>query len=142
MTGFEARATTHVDATPDQVWAGLTDPYVVKQYMFGATVETDWKVGSPITWSGEWDGKPFVDKGEIVALDEPYRFEVTHFSPLTGEEDTPDNYHRIVYALTPSGEGTDVVLTQDGCRDQKQADQFSENWQQSLDALKRAVEGA
>ena len=45
------------------------------------------------------EGKSYQDKGTVVAVDEPNRFEVTHFSPFTGQEDVPENYHTLVYAL-------------------------------------------
>ena len=41
------------------------------------------------------------------------RLEVTHFSPLTGQEDVPENYHRVRYDLQPANGGTSVRLTQD-----------------------------
>jgi hypothetical protein len=31
----------------------LIDPNLIKEYMFGSLVETDWQVGSPIVWKGE-----------------------------------------------------------------------------------------
>ena len=58
---------------------------------------------------------------------------VTHNSPMMGEPDAPENYHTLVYALTPDSDGTHLELTQDGCTDQEQAHQFSQNWQQMLD---------
>jgi hypothetical protein len=35
--------------------------------MFGATVETDWRPGSAITWSGEYNGQRYRDKGQTDA---------------------------------------------------------------------------
>ena len=66
-----AHAETEISASPDQVWGALTDPEAISAFMFGSKVETDWQVGSPITWTGEYDGKPFTDKGEILQVDEP-----------------------------------------------------------------------
>lgn len=47
-----------IAAPAGEVWAALTLPGLIKRYMMGATLATDWQVGSPITWSGEWQGKP------------------------------------------------------------------------------------
>ena len=78
---------------------GLTDSEMIQRYMFGAIVETDWKPGSPIAWRGEWNGKPFEDKGEVLEV-LPYKFlKLTHFSPLSGQEDRPENYHTLEYEL-------------------------------------------
>ena len=69
MSGHVATAETEIDASPDDVWAALTEPKLIEKYMFGAHVETDWQPGSPIVWRGEYDGKPYEDKGEIVAVE-------------------------------------------------------------------------
>jgi hypothetical protein len=31
----------------------MTNPEIIKQYMFGTNVISDWKEGSPIVWKGE-----------------------------------------------------------------------------------------
>ena len=36
------------NAPQAEVWKGLTDPEIVKQYFFGTNVKSDWKKGSPI----------------------------------------------------------------------------------------------
>ena len=141
MTGYSATASVDVDAAPDRVWAALTDPDQIAEWMMGSRVESDWEVGSPITWSGEMDGKPYQDKGEVLEVDPGTRLSVTHYSPLMGGEDVPENYHTVTYDLAPSGDGTTVRLTQDGCESEEQAEQFSQNWQGMLDELKKVAEG-
>ncbi len=140
MTGLVATATTSIEATKDTVWKALTDPAEVKAWFFGTDQRTDWKPGSPITWSGEWEGKPYEDKGEVVAVDEPNRFEVTHWSPLTGTHDAPENYHTLVYTLDDADGGTEVTLTQDNNGDDKEVQQNVDNWSQMLGQLKKHVE--
>ena len=137
MTGIVATVEIEVDAPPRVVWEALTDPAQIKEYMFGSVVETDWRPGSPITWSGEYEGKAYQDKGEVIAVDEPNRLEVTHFSPLTGQEDRPENYHTLVYALEGDEQGTKVTITQDNNGDQAEADRNSETWGQMLEGLKK-----
>lgn len=140
MTGFEAVARTEVAAPPERVWNAMTEPDQVAQYMMGSRVQTDWKPGSPITWSGEWEGKPYQDKGEVLAVEPGRLLEVTHYSPLTGDEDAPENYHTLRYLLSQGIGGTAVSLTQDGCTSEEQAEQFSKNWQGMLDGLKNVAE--
>lgn len=135
-----AMAETDISASPAQVWEALTDPEQIRKYMMGATVETDWKPGSPIVWRGEWEGKPFEDKGKVVAVEPERRLELTHFSPLGGEEDAPANYHTLVYDLQDQGTGTRLTLSQDGNASAEEADRSKANWEQVLSTLKEVVE--
>jgi uncharacterized protein YndB with AHSA1/START domain len=141
MTGFVARAETEIEARPAQVWDALTDPDLIEKYMFGSRVETDWKVGSPITWNGEYDGKAYEDKGEVVAVEPGRLLEVTHFSPLGGREDRPENYHRLVYELEERNGVTHVSLSQDNNPTEEAAEHSRGNWEKMLAGLKRVVEG-
>jgi uncharacterized protein YndB with AHSA1/START domain len=141
MPGHVATAEVQVAAHRERVWAALTDPAQIAGYMQGSKVETTWEVGSPITWDGEYDGRPYQDKGEVLTYDEPQTLSMTHYSPMLGQPDEPENYHTLVYTLTDTDGGTHLALTQDGCDDETQAEQFSRNWQQMLDGLKAQVEG-
>ena len=141
MTGHTATARVDVSAPREEVWATLTEPDRIAQWMAGSKVSTTWEVGSPITWQGEYDGRAYEDKGEVLEVDEPSRLSVTHYSPVMGRPDEPENYHTLVYTLTGTEGGTHVELTQDGCDSEEQAEQFSANWQQMLDGLKATAEG-
>jgi uncharacterized protein YndB with AHSA1/START domain len=118
----------------------LTDPELIKKYMFGSEVTTDWKPGSPITWSGEYEGRKYQDKGEIIAVEPGRLLEVTHFSPLTGQADRPENYHRVRYQLEQTNGGTSLQLTQDNSSSTEEAEHSSATWQTMLDGLKKVAE--
>ncbi|HVD53188.1 MAG TPA: SRPBCC domain-containing protein [Propionibacteriaceae bacterium] len=140
MSGHVATAECEIDAPPDKVWRALTDPELIKKYMFGSEVKTDWQPGSPITWKGEFEGREYEDKGEIISVDPGRRLEVTHFSPLTGQEDRPENYHRVRYELQQTTGGTSVRLSQDNSSSAEEAEHSAANWQMMLDGLKNVVE--
>jgi uncharacterized protein YndB with AHSA1/START domain len=140
--GFVATATITVDASADRVWEALTDPRLIARYMFGSTVESEWTAGSPITYSGEYEGKPYQDHGEILEVRAPELLRTTHFSPLGGAPDVPENYHTIAYALTRQGSATVLTLTQDMNSSEAEAEHSAANWQQMLTGLKRVVEEA
>ena len=97
-------------------------------------------VGSPIVWKGEWEGKPFEDKGEIIEIDPPTRLVVTHFSPMSGEEDVPENYHRLSFELEPRRPARVSRSMQGGNASEEAAEHSTANWQMMLDGLKKAAE--
>jgi uncharacterized protein YndB with AHSA1/START domain len=141
-----AHVQVDVDAPVDEVWNALVDPASIKQYFMGTTVHTNWKVGSPITWSGEWNGKPFEDRGEILAYEPRRRLSYSHWSPLAGGDDTPEHHHVVTTTLHEHGRGTTVELTQsnrDGSvtdADREHRADYETTWMTMLEGLKRTVE--
>jgi uncharacterized protein YndB with AHSA1/START domain len=140
VTGQVATATVDINAAPSRVWTALTDPAEIKTYMFGSDVVTDWTPGGPIVWKGEYEGRRYEDKGEVVEVKPGHRLIVTHFSPLSGQPDEPGNYHTVSYELTESPAGTHVELTQDNNRSAEEAEHSAANWQTMLDGLKMHIE--
>ncbi len=140
-TKLTAKSTTVINAEPARVWAALTDPEVVSRAFFGATVDTDWQVGSPITFSGEWQGRSFQDKGEVVRVEPDRVLRFTHFSPLSGQPDVPENYHTVTFELSPRDGGTEVTLSQSNAGSEEERKHSEDNWAQVLDSLKRLTEG-
>jgi uncharacterized protein YndB with AHSA1/START domain len=141
MADHVATAEIAIDASPSKVWAALTDPDQIKEYMFGSQVVTDWKQGSPITWKGTYEDKEYEDKGEILEIEPERRLTVTHFSPLSGEEDRPENYHTLSYELEERAGGTHVSLSQDNNQTEEAAEHSRANWEKMLSGLKQVVEG-
>jgi uncharacterized protein YndB with AHSA1/START domain len=139
MAGIVATAQVEIDAPVERVWEALTEPARIEKYMFGTHVETDWRVGSPITWSGQYQGRLYEDKGEIVECAAPRRLVVTHYSPLSGAPDVPESYHRLSYDLAGDGP-TEVRLSQDNNSSPEEAEHSRANWETMLAGLKQHVE--
>jgi uncharacterized protein YndB with AHSA1/START domain len=136
-----ARSSITIEALPAKVWQALVTPAAIKQYMFGTNVTSDWKEGSPITWKGEWQGKAYEDKGVIRQFKPNQALQYTHFSPLAGLPDKPENYHTVSIQLSPDGNGTRVSLTQDNNPTEEARSHSEKNWKMMLDGLKKFVEG-
>ncbi|GAA4287465.1 SRPBCC domain-containing protein [Georgenia daeguensis] len=140
MADHVSTTSIDIDALPRTVWTVLTSPELSRHVMFGASVASDYVPGSRITFTGEWEGKPFQDHGEIVEIEEPRLLRYTHFSPLTGEPDVPENYHTLTWTLEETAHGTRVTLTQDNNPTEEAAQHSTENWQRALAGLKQAAE--
>jgi uncharacterized protein YndB with AHSA1/START domain len=140
MKGIVAKASIDVQAPAEKVWAALVDPEKIKQYMFGTQVATDWKEGSSITWSGEWKGKPYQDKGRILRLRPKQLLEYSHYSPLTGAPDAPESYHTVSIELAEATGRTTVTLSQDNNPNDEARQHSEQNWKTMLEALKKVVE--
>jgi uncharacterized protein YndB with AHSA1/START domain len=135
-----ARASTTVNARRPEVWQALVDPQAIQEYMFGTHVVTDWDEGSPIIWKGEWQGKSYQDKGTILKVEQGRVLQYSHFSPLSGQPDAPENYHTVTIELTPEGERTTVTLTQDNNENEEARQHSEDNWGMMLTALKQFLE--
>jgi uncharacterized protein YndB with AHSA1/START domain len=138
--GIVATATATFHAPASKVWEALTKPDLIKKYLFGTDVISDWKVGSPILYRGEWQGKPFEDKGQILEI-EPERLLVsTHWSPLSGVPDAPENYHTVTYRLLEKDSGTEVTIFQDNNASEDEKTHSEQNWKAVLEGMKKVVE--
>jgi uncharacterized protein YndB with AHSA1/START domain len=135
-----ATAHTSIAATAAKVWEALTDPAIIKQYMFGAEVVSEWKENAPITWKGEYKGRDYEDKGKILQIEPGRNLRYTHFSELSGQDDNPENYHTVNIDLEPQQDETLVKLWQDKNDSEEARKNSEENWQMMLDALKQVVE--
>ena len=142
MPDYVSRSEIVIRTSREEVWRVLTSTGSNPEIMFGADIESDWRVGGPITWTGRFKGTDYIDTGEIVEVDEPERLVYTHFSPMSGAEDTPENHHTLSYTLTEVPEGTRVSLTQNNNPTPEAAAHSEENWMLMLRGLRTVAEGS
>jgi uncharacterized protein YndB with AHSA1/START domain len=112
MTELTAQVEKSIPASAAEVWEAITTAATLKKFFFGADVETDWKVGSPIRMKGEFKGKKYEDKGDVLAVKPRERLSFSHWSAMSGQADAPENYHIVTFNLAPAGKETKVTLTQ------------------------------
>jgi uncharacterized protein YndB with AHSA1/START domain len=132
---------SYIGAAPDRVWQALTDGALSRQYWYGRRVESDWKVGSTVTfWYDAADGEAVSDRGIVLESKPPrhlsYTFHVEFIDELKDEHPS-----RVTFDLEPIGEETKLTLTHDefepksrvleGCR---------AGWPAILSSLKSLVE--
>ena|ERR1700748_2308386 len=145
MTEPTAQVSRTLHAPVDEVWRALTDARTVGTLFMGSTVETNFHVGSPITFKGEFKGKRYEDKGEILSVQECRRLSFSHYSGMSGAPDAPEFYHVVTFDLRPESDSTRVVLTQSNLTGGvRQADiehraDYEKTWAMVLDGLDKAV---
>jgi uncharacterized protein YndB with AHSA1/START domain len=136
-----AHASITVNVPSPIVWDALVNPDAIRRYMFETNVTSDWKKGSKITFKGEWKGKPYEDKGVILQFDPRKKLQYSHFSPLMGRPDSPENYHTVTIELAADGNRTRVDLSQDNNETEQARDHSTKNWEMMLTGLKKYLEG-
>ena len=137
---FIAKAHITISAPIANVWDALVNPEMIRQYMFGTNAVSDWKEGSPIVWQGEWEGKPYEDKGVILQLKTERMLQYSHFSPLSGQADVPANYHTLTIELSTQEKGTLLLLSQDNNSTEEDREHSEKMWAMMLTGIKKVVE--
>jgi len=146
MSESTAQVSIAIRAPERKVWAALTDPDLIRQYFMGSDVSTDWNVGSPIIFRGDYNGKRYEDKGKILAFRPNKELKFSHWSPMSGTDDVPKNYNVVDITLDKANGSTEVTLTQsklDGDitdEDRAHRDDYIKNWTSVLNGLKKVVE--
>ncbi len=135
-----ALASIKINASPAKVWRALVEPEAIQQYMFGTQVSSTWEEGSPIKWKGMWEGKAYEDKGVVLQFRPQERIQYSHFSPLSGVPDLPENYHTVTVDLEEDGDRTRVTLAQDNNASEEEREHSKQNWNMMLAVLKKYVE--
>ena len=138
---FVAKAAITINAPTARVWDALTQPELIKQYLFGTKVTTDWQVGSPIVYEGVWEGKAYKDKGKVLQVEPGKLLVSTFWSSLAGLPDVPESYQTVRYELSTEGSGTKLTLAQDNNATQEEADHSAQNWSMVLAGMKKLLEG-
>ncbi len=132
---------TYIAATPEKLWHALTDGALTQKYWYGRRVESDWKVGSPVTfWYDAEGGQAVSDRGIVLESKPPrllaYTFHVEFIDELRDEHPS-----RVTFQIEPLGNEVKLSLTHDefepgskileGCRS---------GWPAILSSLKSLLE--
>ena len=131
MPTFTATRSISISTTPTKIWETITNPELVKQWMFGAEVESDWQKGGTLIYKGEWNGTPFEDHATIVDIEPEKLLKATYSK----------NNNTVTYEITTESDNqTKLTITQDNNPTQEEADKMTENWGMTLEAIKKLLE--
>lgn len=137
-----------INAPASVVWNALVNPEQTKKYMFGCEALSDWKVGSPLLWKGEYEGKEMIFvKGHIVDIQPEKFLAYTAIDPNSTIVDTPENYLTVTYTLSSVKGQTTLTVTQgdystvaEGERRYQETYNNGEGWNPILREIKKLVE--
>ena len=98
----------------ETVWRILTEAAYVKQYLYGAELVTDWVVGHPIAFRGEYQGHAWEDRGTVRTFEPPNSLAYTYYSGSCGLADVPENYATVTFQLDARDSETVLTVRQQG----------------------------
>jgi len=140
MTNIIGNVSIEINAPKSRVWQALIDPEQIQKYLFGTKTICDWKEGSPIKFTGTWEGKSYEDKGTIIQIESERILKYSYWSSFSGQPDIPENYQIVTYELKESNGKTQFNLRQENCKTQEAKDHSESNWKLVLTNLKELIE--
>ena len=130
-----------INAELPKVWNALTNPEIIKEYLFGTETLTDWKVGSEIIFQGEYQGQKYRDKGVILENILHRRLRYSYWTGFSGLEDKPENYSIVTYTLTKKDENTtELNWTQQGFANEEGYNHSFSGMEAFLETIKKIIE--
>ena len=130
-----------VNASKQKVWDALTNPEIIKEYLYGTETITDWRPGSEIIFQGEYEGKKYKDKG-VILENIPYeKISYSYWSGFSGLDEHPDNFSVVTYQIQPVDENTCIFTwTQKGYVDEDRYNHSKEGMIEFLEDIKKVME--
>jgi uncharacterized protein YndB with AHSA1/START domain len=137
---YTAKQTITIAVPRSKVWEAITNPELVKKYFFNTDVKSTWKKGDPIKFTGEWEGKPYEDKGIILDIEKEKLLKYSYYSSWTGKPDVPENYHNVTYKLKDVGANTEYTVEQEGLETEDAARHTEQNWAHIMEEMRKLLE--
>jgi uncharacterized protein YndB with AHSA1/START domain len=129
-----------INAPIGKVWEALTTPELIKRWFLGVDTETDWRVGGPIVHRGEYQGRPYEDKGEILEIQPPRLLVHSHWSPGSGLPDLPESYQRVSWELSERDDATELTVREANLPSEDAREISEKTWRMVLGNLKSLLE--
>ncbi len=140
MIDLGTTASVTVGAPIEEVWNAITTPHLIKRWFFGVDTEIDWRVGSPLVHRGEWNGKPYEDKGTILRFEPPTLLVHSHWSPASGVPDRSEHYQEVTWSLAERDGTTTLTVAETNLPSQEAKAISEESWKAALTNLKDLLE--
>jgi uncharacterized protein YndB with AHSA1/START domain len=127
----------YIRTTPERLWEAIVDPEIRSKYNFGAGVESDWKVGSPVMMGSPKAGG-LLGEGEVLEVDPPRRL-VHTLVALWSDEVKSEGASRVTWEIEPVADSCRLTVTHDELREGANAELYG-GWPMILSGLKTWLE--
>ncbi len=118
-----------LQATPEQVWEALTHPRMTKQYYFNSEVHSDWKEGSALRWTGNYDGHEIDVEGKILEIVPGKRIKYSGFDRLAAGDLSRSGDIHITHEIVPQVGRTKLLTTISNFEgDESRAEYAAQQW--------------
>jgi uncharacterized protein YndB with AHSA1/START domain len=126
-----------IRTTPERLWRAITDPADTRLYYFGSEVQSDWKVGSRLTYL---DGGQVSLDCKILEIDPAHRL-VHSFAITYDPEAASDRPSRVTWEIEKLGESCRLTLVHDDFDGETRTyHEVEHGWSQILSGLKTLIE--
>jgi uncharacterized protein YndB with AHSA1/START domain len=138
---------SYIATTPEKLWKALISPEFTRQYWAGGTIQSDWKVGSPVKILKSDGGLDW--RGEILQFDPPrvlsYTFDPQGFLKSEGISEPPSRVTFEISQLGPEPTSKRRVVRLQVTHDNFEPDSavapaVSQGWPAILSSLKTLLE--
>jgi len=143
--------TTYIKTTPERLWQALTEPAFTRRW-WQTTFDTDWKVGSPMTWDNH--GVVIADPEQVVLEFDPFKRLAYRWHTFTPELNegmqfgdevfaklSSERRSRVAFEIEPAGESVKLTVIHDDFEPGSTAATMVRNgWPQILSSLKTMLE--
>jgi len=130
--------TTFIKTTPERLWHALTDKAFTASYWFGCSLESDWKVGSPMRMMR---GEQLMNDCVVLESDPPRRLSYSWLTVFDDEmkREAPS---RVSFLIEPSQNGAvKLTVTHQGFpAGSKTLPSIADGWPLVLSSLKSMLE--
>lgn len=127
----------YIRTTPEQLWHAIVDPEIRRKYNFGASVDSDWKVGSRVAMGVSATGLALGD-GQVLEVDPPRRL-VHTLAALWSDEVRSEGASRVTWEIEQVADSCHLTVTHDELRDGAN-EQLYGGWPMILSGLKTWLE--
>ena len=118
-----------LNASPERVWEALTHPGMTRQYLYNCEVESEWRKGSTLRWTGTYQGRDIEAEGKVLDIIPGRMIKYSGFDALTEGDVSREGDIHITHEIIPRGMQTKLLTTLEHFEgDETRAELAAQQW--------------